>query len=139
VTVAGSSGAAILAGMTTLPAPTPTITIFHNARCSNSRGALALIREAGFEPVVVDYLQNPPDRATLQALVAEAGVPLPALLRSKEAVFGELNLGRAGISEAELLDAVLAHPVLLNRPIVRTPKGTRLCRPPEWVLDLLPR
>lgn len=125
--------------MTTPLAPTPTITIFHNNRCSNSRGALALMREAGVEPVVVDYLQTPPDRATLQALVAETGQPLMALLRSKEAVFGELNLGRADLSEAELLDAVLAHPVLLNRPIVRTPLGTRLCRPPELVLDLLPR
>ena len=125
--------------MTTLPAPTPTITIFHNNRCSNSRGALALMREAGVEPVVVDYLQNPPDRATLQALVAETGQPLMALLRSKEAVFAELDLGRADITETQLLDAVLAHPVLLNRPIVRTPRGTRLCRPPELVLSLLPR
>jgi arsenate reductase (glutaredoxin) len=115
------------------------ITIYHNPRCSNSRGALALIRAAGFEPELIEYLQHPPDRSTLLQLMADSGEPLHALVRSKEAVFAELGLDAAGTSEAALIDAMLAHPVLINRPLVVTPLGTRLCRPPEKVLEILPR
>lgn len=114
------------------------ITIYHNSRCSNSRGALALIREAGIEPVVIDYLQTPPDRATLLALVAATGEPVRALMREKEAAYAELGLDHPDTTDAQRIDAMLAHPVLINRPLVVTPKGTRLCRPPERVRELLP-
>ncbi|MBQ0934871.1 arsenate reductase (glutaredoxin) [Ideonella paludis] len=114
------------------------ITIFHNARCSNSRGALALIQDAGFTPTVIDYLQSPPSVDELKALVKACGLPVRELMRSKEAVYSELNLGDATLSEDALIAAIHAHPVLLNRPIVVTPKGTRLCRPPELVRELLP-
>jgi arsenate reductase len=113
------------------------VTIYHNARCSNSRGALALLRERGIEPTVVDYLQQPLTIDQLQALVAAMGGAVRDVLRSKEAVFAELGLGDAARTDAELLAAVAQHPVLLNRPIVSTPKGTLLCRPPERVLELL--
>jgi arsenate reductase len=115
-----------------------TITIYHNAKCSNSRGALALIREAGIEPRVIDYLKNPPDRETLLRLIRATGEPVRALMRSKEAAYAELGLGDDEVADEALIDALLAHPTLLNRPIVVTPKGTRLCRPPETVKDLLP-
>ncbi len=114
------------------------VTIYHNARCSNSRGALALLRERGIEPTIVDYIAQPLDRAQLQALVAAVGVPVRDLLRTKEAAYQELGLADAKWSDAELIDAVARHPVLLNRPIVVTPRGARLCRPPELVLGLLP-
>jgi len=116
----------------------PDVTIYHNARCSNSRGALALLRERGIEPTIVDYIAQPLDRGQLAALVAVVGVPVRELLRTKEAAYQELGLADPQRSDAELLDAVARHPVLLNRPIVVTPKGARLCRPPERVLDLLP-
>lgn len=114
-----------------------SITVFHNARCSNSRGALALIRAAGIEPQVIDYLQTPPDRATLQRLVRDTGGSVRALMRDKEPLFSELGLGAPDTPDEALLDALLQHPQLLNRPIVVSPKGTRLCRPPETVLALL--
>ncbi|MDY0107694.1 MAG: arsenate reductase (glutaredoxin) [Giesbergeria sp.] len=114
------------------------ITIYHNARCSNSRGALELLRERGIEPAIVDYLKEPLGVAELTALVARLGVPVRELLRSKEAVYQELNLGAPGVSDEQLIEAVAAHPVLLNRPIVVSPKGARLCRPPQLVLDLIP-
>ncbi|MDE2415623.1 MAG: arsenate reductase (glutaredoxin) [Comamonadaceae bacterium] len=114
------------------------ITIYHNARCSNSRGALELLCSRGIEPVIVDYIRHPLGVAELTALVARLAVPVRELLRSKEAVYQELGLGDAGLSERQLIEAVAAHPVLLNRPIVVTSKGARLCRPPELVLDLLP-
>ncbi len=114
------------------------ITIFHNPRCGTSRNTLALIRNTGVEPVVVDYLTNPPERAVLAAMIAAAGLTPREAIRSKEAVFAELGLADAGVSEAALLDAMLAHPILINRPFVVTPKGTRLCRPSELVLDILP-
>ena len=114
------------------------ITIYHNARCSNSRGALELLRARGIEPHIVDYIKHPLDEAELTALVARLAVPVRELLRSKEAIYQELNLGDASLSEQQLIAAVAAHPVLLNRPIVVTPKGARLCRPPELVLDLIP-
>lgn len=114
------------------------ITIFHNPKCGTSRNVLALIRHAGFEPRVVEYLKTPPSREEIRALAAAAGQPLRALLRDKEAVFAELGLAGAGVSDDALLDAIEQHPVLLNRPIVVTPLGTALCRPSEAVLELLP-
>ena len=114
------------------------VTIYHNSRCSNSRGALALIRERGIEPTIVDYIAEPLDAAALTALVRQLGVPVRELLRSKEAIYAELQLDDPAIGDAELIDAVAAHPVLLNRPIVVTPRGAALCRPPEKVLALLP-
>jgi arsenate reductase (glutaredoxin) len=113
-----------------------SITIYHNPRCSNSRGALALIRAAGIEPRVIDFLHTPPNRETLRQLAQDAGTPLRDLMRAKEAVYAELGLAQA--NDEALLDALIAHPVLLNRPIVVSPRGTRLCRPPEGVLTLLP-
>ena len=119
----------------TLDFPT---TIYHNSRCSNSRGALALIRERGIEPRIVDYIAEPLSAAQLTALVGQTGLPVRDLLRSKEAIYAELQLGRLELSDAELIAAVAAHPQLLNRPIVVTPRGSALCRPPEMVLALLP-
>ncbi|AEB86218.1 arsenate reductase (glutaredoxin) [Alicycliphilus denitrificans] len=113
------------------------ITIYHNARCSNSRGALELLRERGIEPTIVDYIKEPLGVAELTALAARLGVPVRELLRSKEAIYQELNLDAPSVSDRQLIEAVAAHPVLLNRPIVVSPKGARLCRPPQLVLDLL--
>lgn len=114
------------------------VTIYHNSRCSNSRGALALIRERGMEPQIVDYIAEPLDAAALTALVGQLGLPVRELMRSKEAVYAELQLDNPALSDAELIAAVAAHPSLLNRPIVVTPRGAALCRPPEKVLALLP-
>ncbi|SEK99219.1 arsenate reductase [Pseudoxanthomonas sp. GM95] len=114
------------------------VTIWHNARCSNSRGALELIREAGFEPTVIDYLNDPPDRATLVATLAATGLPVRDLMRHKEPAYAELGLDDPGIDDAALIEAMLRKPVLINRPIVITERGTRLCRPPEKVLEILP-
>src|SRR5262249_6018327 len=111
------------------------VTIWHNPACSNSRGALKLIRDAGFEPVVVEYLGNPPDVAALRQVLAASGLTARELVRSKEAAFAELGLEQA--DDATLLAAMAEHPRLINRPVVRTPKGTRLCRPPETVLQIL--
>ena len=113
------------------------ITIYHNARCSNSRGALEILRERGLEPTIVDYIKEPLDVTRLTALVARLGVPVRDLLRSKEAIYQELGLADPKRTDAELIAAIAAHPVLLNRPIVVTPKGALLCRPPERVLDLI--
>ena len=115
-----------------------TITIYHNPRCSNSRNTLALIRSHGIEPEVIEYLRHPPSRETLLALVSASGGPVIDLVRSKEAAFTELHLDQPGVTDAQLIEAMLQHPVLINRPIVVSPRGTRLCRPPEQVLDLLP-
>jgi arsenate reductase len=114
------------------------ITIFHNPRCGTSRNVLALIRHAGLEPRVVEYMSTPPSRDEIRALAAATGQPLRALLREKEAVFTELGLADPALSDDALLDAIEQHPVLLNRPIVVTPLGTALCRPSEAVLELLP-
>ncbi|WP_457445007.1 arsenate reductase (glutaredoxin) [Roseateles sp. P5_E4] len=114
------------------------ITIFHNAKCGTSRNVLALIRHAGLEPRVVEYMQTPPSRDEIRALAAAADQPLRALLREKEAVFTELGLADPALSDDALLDAVQQHPVLLNRPIVVTSLGTALCGPSEAVLELLP-
>lgn len=113
------------------------ITIFHNARCSNSRGALALIRERGIEPNIVDYIATPLTAPELSELVEHLGVPVRDLLRTKEAAYQELGLDQPGVSDVQIIQAVAAHPVLLNRPIVVTSKGAALCRPPEKVLELL--
>ena len=115
--------------------PAMAITIYHNPQCSNSRKALELIRARGIEPRVVEYLKAPPTRAELQALVEKLGVPLRDLTRSKEPLYADLNLAAA--DESALLDAIAAHPLLLNRPIVVTDKGAGLCRPGEAVLKLL--
>ncbi len=122
----------------TLPTSDFPVTIYHNSRCSNSRGALALIRERGIEPTIVDYIAEPLDAPALTALVRQLGVPVRELLRSKESAYAELRLERPELGAAELIAAVAAHPVLLNRPIVVTPRGAALCRPPEKVLALLP-
>jgi arsenate reductase len=113
------------------------ITIYHNSRCSNSRGALALIEASGARPRVVDYLAQPPARGELRDMIARAGLAVRDAMRSKEALFVELGLADPAVSDDALLDAMLAHPVLINRPFVVTPKGVRLCRPPELVREIL--
>ena len=113
------------------------ITIYHNPRCGTSRNTLAAIREAGHEPRVVDYLSTPPARADLRAMIAAAGLSVRDAVRSKEALFGELGLDRPDVDDEALLDAMAAHPVLINRPFVVTPKGVRLCRPFELVREIL--
>ena len=113
------------------------ITIFHNNRCSNSRGALQILRDKGIEPNIVAYIATPLTAPELSELVAHIGVPVRELLRSKEAVFKELGLDNPAVTDEQLIMAVAQHPVLLNRPIVVTPKGAALCRPPEKVLVLL--
>ncbi|WP_279356375.1 arsenate reductase (glutaredoxin) [Methylobacterium indicum] len=114
------------------------VVIYHNPACGTSRNALAMIRNAGIEPHVVEYLKTPPTREMVRALARRAGLPIRALLREKGTPFAELGLGDPALSDDRLLDAVAAHPVLLNRPLVASPKGVRLCRPSEAVLDLLP-
>lgn len=114
------------------------VTIYHNPACGTSRSTLALIRGAGIEPTVIEYLKTPPDRATLEGLIARMGVPARAVLREKEPLCAQLGLGAAHWSDAQLVDRMLQHPILMNRPIVVTPRGVRLCRPPELVRDLLP-
>ncbi|ARJ69915.1 arsenate reductase (glutaredoxin) [Paracoccus contaminans] len=114
-----------------------TVTIWHNPKCGTSRKVLAMIRASGVEPEVIAYLNHPPPAETIRRLAAEAGLTIRQLLRQKEAPFAELGLGDPALSDAQLLDAVAGHPVLLERPLVRTPRGTRLCRPAEAVLDLL--
>ena len=123
--------------MTHARSPT-SVTIYHNPQCGTSRNTLAMIRNSGIEPEVIEYLKSPPDRATLLALIAATGQPVIDAVRTKEAVFTELNLGAPGVTDAQLIDAMLAHPILINRPLVVTPLGARLCRPSELVLDILP-
>lgn len=115
-----------------------TITIYHNPRCGTSRNALALIRNSGAEPTIIEYLLDPPGREQLQSLIRQAGLTVRQALRDKEALCAELGLLRDDITEDRLLDAMLAHPVLINRPFVVTERGVRLCRPSEVVLDILP-
>lgn len=114
------------------------ITIYHNPACGTSRNVLGLIRNSGEEPVVIEYLKTPPDRATLQALIAAMGIPLREAIRQKGTPYAELCLDDPALSDDALLDAMLQHPILINRPIVVTPLGTRLCRPSETVLEILP-
>lgn len=115
-----------------------TITIYHNPACGTSRNTLALIRHAGLQPTVIEYLKTPPDKATLRRLVEQMGLPVRSLLREKGTPYAELNLADPALSDEQLLDAMLAHPILINRPIVVSPLGTKLCRPSEEVLELLP-
>ena len=115
-----------------------SVTIYHSPSCSNSRGALQIIRDAGIEPTIIEYLKTPPTRAELADLVARAGITARALMRAKEPEAAEFGLNDPAASEAQILDAMAAHPRLINRPLVVTPKGVRLCRPPELVRDLLP-
>lgn len=114
------------------------IIIYHNPACGTSRNVLAMIRHAGVEPHVVEYLRTPPNRALLVDLIARAGMTPRALLREKGTPFAELGLDDAGLSDTALIDAMMAHPVLINRPLVVSPRGVKLCRPSEAVLDLLP-
>ena len=114
-----------------------TITIYHNPDCGTSRNALAMIRASGEEPVVVEYLKNPPTREKLEALIDAMGISVRELLREKGTPYHELGLDQFNWGDAELIDFMMAHPILINRPIVETPRGTKLCRPSELVLDLL--
>ena len=112
--------------------------ILHNPRCSTSRTTLALIREAGIEPEVVDYLADPPSQERLAALIAATGLPVRAVLRNKEARYAELGLDDPGLGDDALLAAMVREPILINRPIVQTSRGTRLCRPADTVREILP-
>ncbi|WP_310646808.1 arsenate reductase (glutaredoxin) [Limnohabitans sp.] len=116
-----------------------SITIYHHPKCGTSRNTLALIRNSGEEPKVILYLETPPTREELKALIAAMGLPVRDMMRRKEALYGELDLDNASLSDEALIDQMLAHPILINRPIVVTPLGTRLCRPSEAVLDILPQ
>jgi arsenate reductase (glutaredoxin) len=118
--------------------PMTDIIVYHNPACGTSRNVLALIRNAGVEPHVIEYLKTPPARALLAALIARAGMTPRALLREKGTPYHELGLADANLDDDALLDAMMAHPILINRPLVVTPLGVKLCRPSEAVLDLLP-
>ena len=113
-------------------------TIYHNPACGTSRNTLAMIRNAGIEPTVIEYLSNPPDRATLVKLIADAGLTVRAALRTNCEPYEQLGLAEDRFSDDELLDFIGQHPILMNRPFVVTERGTRLCRPSEVVLDILP-
>ncbi len=115
-----------------------TVTIYHNPDCGTSRNTLAMIRNAGIEPTVIEYLHTPPSRDALKAMIADAGLSVREAIREKGTPFDELGLADPALNDDALLDAMLAHPILINRPFVITPIGTRLCRPSEVVLDILP-
>ena len=115
-----------------------TIVIYHNPDCGTSRNTLAMIRNAGIEPHVVEYLKTPPSRPMLVSLIERMGIAPRALLREKGTPFAELGLGDVSLGDDQLIDAMMAHPILINRPIVVSPLGVKLCRPSEQVLDLLP-
>jgi arsenate reductase len=114
------------------------VIIYHNPACGTSRNTIGLIGNAGVEPHVIEYLKCPPTRAMVVHLVRRIGIPLRDLLRQKGTPYDELGLADPGLTDDQLLDAIIAHPILMNRPIVVTPKGVRLCRPSEQVIDLLP-
>jgi arsenate reductase len=114
-----------------------TITIYHNPDCGTSRNTLAMIRQSGEEPIVIEYLKTPPSRERLLALVGAMGISVRDILRQKGTPYAELGLDDAKWRDDQLIDFMLVHPILINRPIVETPKGTRLCRPSEAVLDIL--
>ena len=114
------------------------VIIYHNPDCGTSRNTLGMIRNSGIEPHVIEYLKTPPARPLLKQLIARMGISVRALLREKGTPFHELGLGNPDLSDDTLLDAMMAHPILINRPIVVTPLGVRLCRPSELVIDLLP-
>jgi arsenate reductase len=115
-----------------------TVTIYHNPSCGTSRNTLTMIRQSGEEPTVIEYLKTPPSRERLKELIAAVGIPVRALLREKGTPYAELGLGDPKWTDDELIDFMMRHPILINRPIVVTPKGVRLCRPSEAVLELLP-
>lgn len=114
------------------------VTIYHNPDCGTSRNTLGLVRNAGIEPTIIEYLKNPPDRATLVDLISRAGLSVREAVREKGTPFVELGLDNPATTDEQLIDAMLAHPILINRPFVVTPAGVRLCRPSEVVLDILP-
>jgi arsenate reductase len=114
-----------------------TVTIYHNPNCGTSRNVLAMIRQSGEEPVVIEYLKSPPSRERLKELITAMGVSVRALLREKGTPYGELGLADPKWTDDQLLDLMMQHPILINRPIVVTPKGVKLCRPSEVVLDIL--
>ena len=114
-----------------------TVTIYHNPACGTSRNTLAMIHNAGLDPIVIEYLQNPPSREVLKTLISEAGLSVRESIREKGTPFDELGLANAELSDDNLLDAMFEHPILINRPFVVTPLGTRLCRPSELVLEIL--
>ena len=116
----------------------PEVTIYHNPDCATSRNTLALIRHAGIEPVVVEYLRSPPGKEALRALIASMGLTVRSVLREKDTPYAKRGLDNPTLTDDELLDAMLANPILINRPIVVSELGTRLCRPSEAVLDILP-
>jgi len=117
---------------------TTDIVIYHNPECGTSRNALAMIRNTGIEPHVVEYLKTSPSRAMLESLIARAGITPRALLREKGTPYAELGLDNPDLTDAQLIDAMMAHPILINRPLVVSPLGVKLCRPSEAVLDLIP-
>ena len=117
----------------------PKVTIYHNPQCGTSRNTLELIRNSGVEPEVVEYLERPPGREKLVELIRKMGVGVRDVLRRKGTPYDELNLDDPALTDDQLIDAMVAHPILMNRPIVETPLGTRLCRPSEQVLEILPR
>ncbi len=114
------------------------VTIYHNPSCGTSRNTLAMIRNAGIEPTVVEYLQTPPSRAELKAMITDAGLTVREAIREKGTPYAELGLDNPALSDEQLLEAMVKEPILINRPFVVTPLGTRLCRPSEAVLDILP-
>ena len=115
-----------------------TIKIYHNPKCGTSRNTLALIKNSGENPGVIEYLINPPTKTELKQLIADMGEGVRAVIRTKEAIYTALNMQDERLSDDALMDLMLAHPILINRPIVVTPLGTKLCRPSELVLDILP-
>ena len=117
----------------------PSVTIYHNPKCETSRNTLALIRNAGIEPTIIEYLQNPPSRAQLAEMIQAAGLSVRGALREKGTPYAELGLGNPKLTDEHLLDAMMAHPILVNRPFVITERGTRLSRPSELVLEILPQ
>lgn len=114
------------------------IVIYHNPECGTSRNALAMIRNAGIEPHVIEYLKTPPSRPLLESLIGRAGMSPRALLREKGTPYAELGLDNADLTDSQLIDAMMEHPILINRPLVVSPLGVKLCRPSEEVLDLIP-
>lgn len=115
-----------------------SVLIYHNPACGTSRNTLAMIRNAGIEPNVIEYLNTPPDRQTLQQMIHDAGLTVRGAIREKGTPYTELGLSDPALTDDQLLDAMLAHPILINRPFVITERGVRLCRPSEVVLDILP-
>jgi arsenate reductase len=120
-----------------MPEKNASVMIYHNPACATSRKTLALIRNTGFEPIVIEYLKTPRNRLTLEALIRNLGIPVRGLLREKGTPYAELGLSAGRWTDAQLIGHMLAHPILINRPVVVTPWGARLCRPPESMLDIL--